>query len=95
MMAATFALESSTLAGTPVSSIYPTIQVNPPSNHCAIAIIKPLLAGTKAKLLASGVKESNIVVQSVPGSWELPIACSKYVFSHLQPPRKTSRTTRT
>ncbi|KAI9745544.1 MAG: hypothetical protein M1818_001078 [Claussenomyces sp. TS43310] len=39
-----------------------------------IELIKPLLAGTKAKLLAAGVKESNIVVQSVPGSWELPAA---------------------
>ncbi|KAH8676705.1 6,7-dimethyl-8-ribityllumazine synthase [Tricladium varicosporioides] len=46
-------------------------------------IIEPLLKGTKAKLLASGVKESNIVVQSVPGSWELPIACSK-LFSASQ-----------
>ena len=35
------------------------------------------ITALKAKLLASGVKESNIVVQSVPGSWELPIACSK------------------
>ncbi|KAI9650298.1 lumazine synthase [Ciborinia camelliae] len=46
-------------------------------------IIEPLLAGTKKSLLASGVKESNIVVQSVPGSWELPIACSK-LFSASQ-----------
>ncbi|KAH6675622.1 6,7-dimethyl-8-ribityllumazine synthase [Halenospora varia] len=46
-------------------------------------IIEPLLKGAKAKLLASGVKESNIVVQSVPGSWELPIACSK-LFSASQ-----------
>ncbi|KAK6586634.1 hypothetical protein PZA11_001691 [Diplocarpon coronariae] len=37
-------------------------------------IIEPLLAGARARLLASGVEESNIVVQSVPGSWELPIA---------------------
>ena len=37
-------------------------------------IIEPLLKGTKDKLLACGVKESNIVVESVPGSWELPIA---------------------
>jgi 6,7-dimethyl-8-ribityllumazine synthase len=37
-------------------------------------IIQPLLEGTKAKLLAAGVKESNIVVTSVPGSWELPTA---------------------
>ncbi|PSS23073.1 hypothetical protein M430DRAFT_17001 [Amorphotheca resinae ATCC 22711] len=48
-------------------------------------IIEPLLAGAKAKLLASGVKESNIVVQSVPGSWELPIACAKlYSASQIQ-----------
>ncbi|KAG4031547.1 hypothetical protein MFRU_009g03120 [Monilinia fructicola] len=47
------------------------------------SIIEPLLAGTKKTLLASGVKESNIVVQSVPGSWELPIACSK-LFSASQ-----------
>ena len=37
-------------------------------------IIEPLLKGTKDKLLACGVKEANIVVESVPGSWELPIA---------------------
>jgi 6,7-dimethyl-8-ribityllumazine synthase len=44
-------------------------------------IIQPLLEGTKAKLLAAGVKESNIVVESVPGSWELPIAVQRSVFS--------------
>jgi len=32
-----------------------------------IAIIEPLLQGAKVKLLASGVREENIVVQSVPG----------------------------
>ncbi|RDW74085.1 6,7-dimethyl-8-ribityllumazine synthase [Coleophoma crateriformis] len=49
------------------------------------AIIEPLLNGTKKALLASGVQESNIVVQSVPGSWELPIACSKlYSASQVQ-----------
>ncbi len=42
-------------------------------------IIEPLVAGAKAKLLASGVKESNIVVQSCPGSWELPIATQRSV----------------
>ncbi|RDW67684.1 6,7-dimethyl-8-ribityllumazine synthase [Coleophoma cylindrospora] len=48
-------------------------------------IIEPLLKGTKKTLLASGVQESNIVVQSVPGSWELPIACSKlYSASQVQ-----------
>lgn len=41
------------------------------------SIIEPLITGTKSKLLAAGVKESNIVVQSVPGSWELPIAVQR------------------
>ncbi|KAK4192620.1 putative 6,7-dimethyl-8-ribityllumazine synthase [Podospora australis] len=48
-------------------------------------IIEPLLAGTKAKLLETGVKESNIVVQTVPGSWELPIAVQRlYAASQVQ-----------
>ncbi|KAL2263843.1 hypothetical protein VTK26DRAFT_4752 [Humicola hyalothermophila] len=48
-------------------------------------IIQPLLAGTKAKLLECGVKESNIVVQTVPGSWELPIAVQRlYAASQVQ-----------
>ena len=42
-------------------------------------IIEPLVAGAKAKLLSSGVKESSIVVQSCPGSWELPIAVQRYI----------------
>ncbi|KAH8815181.1 6,7-dimethyl-8-ribityllumazine synthase [Xylogone sp. PMI_703] len=46
-------------------------------------IITPLLDGVKKKLLASGVKESNIIVESVPGSWELPIACSKLYSASL------------
>lgn len=41
-------------------------------------IIDPLLEGTKAKLLACGVPEGNIVVESVPGSWELPIGVQRY-----------------
>lgn len=48
-------------------------------------IIEPLLAGTKAKLLECGVKESNIVVQTVPGSWELPIAVQR--CASPSPPR--------
>jgi 6,7-dimethyl-8-ribityllumazine synthase len=40
-------------------------------------IIAPLLEGTKAQLAKCGVKESNIVVQSVPGSWELPISVQR------------------
>ncbi|RYP92494.1 hypothetical protein DL770_001360 [Monosporascus sp. CRB-9-2] len=49
------------------------------------SIIEPLLKGTVDKLLACGVKESNIVVQSVPGSWELPIAVQRlYAASRIQ-----------
>ncbi|KAI1383350.1 6,7-dimethyl-8-ribityllumazine synthase [Hypoxylon trugodes] len=48
-------------------------------------IIEPLLKGTKDKLLSLGVKESNIVTQSVPGSWELPIAVQRmYAASQIQ-----------
>lgn len=46
-------------------------------------IIEPLVTGAKEKLLACGVKESNIVVQSCPGSWELPIAVQR-LFSASQ-----------
>ena len=44
-------------------------------------IIDALLQGAISKLKAVGVKENNIVVQSVPGSYELPMAVSKYVAS--------------
>ncbi|RKU42792.1 hypothetical protein DL546_003579 [Coniochaeta pulveracea] len=48
-------------------------------------IIQPLLEGTKAKLREAGVKDSNIVVTSVPGSWELPIAVQRlYAASQVQ-----------
>ncbi|KAK4131980.1 Lumazine synthase [Trichocladium antarcticum] len=48
-------------------------------------IIQPLVAGTKAKLTECGVKESNIIVQSVPGAWELPIAVQRlYAASQVQ-----------
>lgn len=42
-------------------------------------VIDALVAGAVAKLKACGVKEGNIIIQSVPGSFELPLACSKYV----------------
>ena len=42
-------------------------------------VIDALVAGTIAKLKATGVKDTNIVVQSVPGSFELPLACAKCV----------------
>ncbi|CDO73619.1 hypothetical protein BN946_scf185014.g89 [Trametes cinnabarina] len=48
-------------------------------------VVDALVAGTIKKLKETGVKESNIVVQSVPGSFELPLACSKVIFgSHVQ-----------
>ncbi|KAI1780133.1 6,7-dimethyl-8-ribityllumazine synthase [Hypoxylon cercidicola] len=54
-------------------------------------IIEPLLRGTKEKLLSCGVKESNIVVQSVPGSWELPIAVQRmYAASQIQQSQSSS-----
>ena len=43
-------------------------------------IIDALVAGAVAKLKERGVRESNIVVQTVPGSFELPLACAKYVL---------------
>jgi 6,7-dimethyl-8-ribityllumazine synthase len=38
------------------------------------AIINNLVKGCKGKLLAAGVKEDDIVVETVPGSYELPFA---------------------
>ncbi|GAB7359268.1 hypothetical protein MBLNU230_g5925t1 [Neophaeotheca triangularis] len=40
-------------------------------------IIDSLLTGCISSLRAAGVKENNIVVQSVPGSYELPYAVQK------------------
>ena len=45
-------------------------------------VIDALVAGAVSKLKESGVKDTNIVVQSVPGSYELPLACSKCVVLH-------------
>lgn len=52
------------------------------------SIIDPLLAGTKAKLLESGVAAEDIVVDSVPGAWELPVAVQRSV-SFLGVPGRT------
>jgi len=46
-------------------------------------LISALLDGTKKTLKAAGVREENIVVQSVPGSWELPAAVKGYVYTPL------------
>ncbi|KAK6510960.1 hypothetical protein TWF506_010048 [Arthrobotrys conoides] len=48
-------------------------------------LIEPLLAGVISRLKASGVSPSNIIIQSVPGSWELPIAVQRlYAGSQIQ-----------
>ncbi|KMU80863.1 6,7-dimethyl-8-ribityllumazine synthase [Coccidioides immitis RMSCC 3703] len=48
-------------------------------------IIEALVGGAKKKMLELGVKESNIVIESVPGSFELPFAVRRvYTASHVQ-----------
>ena len=44
-------------------------------------IIGALLDGTKKALKAAGVKDENIVTQSVPGSYELPYAVKQCVYA--------------
>ena len=41
------------------------------------SVIDALIKGAVLKIKESGVKENNIVVQSVPGSFELPLACQR------------------
>jgi 6,7-dimethyl-8-ribityllumazine synthase len=41
------------------------------------AIIDSLVSGAKKSLLAAGVTEENITVQTVPGSYELPIGVQR------------------
>ena len=48
-------------------------------------IIDALVSGTKKSLLASGVKEENIIIESVPGAYELPLATQRvYAASQIQ-----------
>ncbi|KAF2441051.1 Lumazine synthase [Karstenula rhodostoma CBS 690.94] len=48
-------------------------------------IIDALLEGTKKALKAAGVRDENIVLQSVPGSYELPFAVKQlYAASQAQ-----------
>ncbi len=42
-------------------------------------IVSALVDGARKSLRAAGVKEENIVVQDVPGSFELPYAVQQYV----------------
>lgn len=41
------------------------------------AVIDALVRGAVRKIKDSGVKDDNIVIQSVPGSFELPLACKR------------------
>jgi 6,7-dimethyl-8-ribityllumazine synthase len=43
-------------------------------------VIDALVAGAIAKLKQHGVKEHNIATLAVPGSFELPLACQRYVL---------------
>ncbi|OKL64295.1 6,7-dimethyl-8-ribityllumazine synthase [Talaromyces atroroseus] len=48
-------------------------------------IIDALVSGAYNSLISSGVSKDNIVIQSVPGSYELPIAVQNiYRASHVQ-----------
>jgi len=46
-------------------------------------VIDALVDGAVAKLKERGVRGNNIVVQSVPGSFELPLACAKVINAAL------------
>lgn len=45
-------------------------------------IIDNLVKGAKERLLYFGVKEENIFIESVPGSFELPFATKSYAKQH-------------
>ncbi len=42
------------------------------------SVIDALVAGAVRKIKEAKVQEHNIVIQSVPGSFELPLACQRY-----------------
>jgi 6,7-dimethyl-8-ribityllumazine synthase len=42
-------------------------------------IVDALVAGAKKSLQAADVKTENVVVQNVPGSWELPMGVQRCV----------------
>jgi len=47
--------------------------------------IESLVSGAITKLKERGVKDSNIIIESVPGSFELPLACSRMIAgAHVQ-----------
>ncbi|KAL9061708.1 MAG: hypothetical protein Q9206_000387 [Seirophora lacunosa] len=57
-------------------------------------VISALVAGANKAAVAAGVKEENIVIQDVPGSYELPYAVQRlYVASQVQASTSTSIST--
>lgn len=49
------------------------------------SLIEPLVEGALKKLRAHSVPDNQITIQSVPGSWELPIAVQRlYAASQMQ-----------
>ncbi|KAI4206248.1 MAG: hypothetical protein LQ346_001219 [Caloplaca aetnensis] len=58
------------------------------------AVISALVAGARKALVRSRVKESNIVIQDVPGSYELPYAVQRlYAASQIQSSTSASTST--
>ncbi|RHZ68867.1 hypothetical protein CDV55_107857 [Aspergillus turcosus] len=56
-----------------------------------MAIIGPLVEGAKKSLLAAGVLEEDITLETVPGSYELPFAVQRmYAASQLQAAKGSS-----
>ncbi|KAK6529992.1 hypothetical protein TWF694_003368 [Orbilia ellipsospora] len=48
-------------------------------------LIEPLVSGAVSRLKAAGVHSDNIIITSVPGSWELPVAVQRlYAGSQIQ-----------
>ena len=45
-------------------------------------IIDALVAGAVQSLQKAGVPTENILIESVPGSWELPAGCQMYVTAN-------------
>ncbi|OJJ96893.1 hypothetical protein ASPACDRAFT_46421 [Aspergillus aculeatus ATCC 16872] len=44
-------------------------------------LIESLITGAKSQLLEAGVKEEDIVLESVPGSYELPFAVQRIIHT--------------
>ncbi|KAL8908844.1 MAG: hypothetical protein Q9207_000570 [Kuettlingeria erythrocarpa] len=58
------------------------------------AVISALVAGARKALIRSRVKENNIVIQDVPGSYELPYAVQRlYAASQIQSSTSASTST--